>query len=97
MPSQLRSVLKTSIGSTLIAAKSLPSTLASQLVVGGKGAFIDALSSSLLVALAVGVTGAVLVLFILPARARVDQSEILPASDSGVKNLNVMTIDEVDI
>ncbi len=97
VPSQLRSVLKTSIGSTLIAAKSLPSTLASQLVVGGKGAFIDALSSSLLVALAVGVTGAVLVLFILPARARVDQSEILPASDSGVKNLNVMTIDEVDI
>ena len=98
LPSQLRPVLKSSIGATLIAAKSLPSTFASQLVVGGKGAFIDALSSSLLVALTVGAIGTALVLFILPARARIDQSvDTLSVNGDEPNGLDPTSMNELDL
>ena len=85
VPFQLRQVLKSSIGSAMMAAKSLPSMLASQLTVGAKGAFVDALSFSLLVAAAVGAVGAVLVLFILPARAVVgEDTEVAVAMSDDV-------------
>jgi EmrB/QacA subfamily drug resistance transporter len=88
VPAQLRPVLKSSVGSALIAARSLPSSVGSQIASGGKGAFVSALSSSLLVAVGVAVLGAVLVLLILPARARGESEGQAKAANPSSIRLN---------